>query len=250
MHKRAFSVAEPQVRAISRLNRTVSLDPAEIERIGRSVAHSQFFAERSELASEGREPMRTSILLRGWLAYQRILPDGRRQIIGLTLPGELLGKLRGCQQTEFATQVAVTDVMVCAAPMAPDGSQLRNAYRQLWLDQRSYLVNQITRLGRMDARERLCDLLLELLQRLRLSGAARGCSFDMPLTQDCMADVLGLTPVHLNRTVQACRREGDLSWSGGLVTLHNPSSLARSLGQRLATPEDFLSHSLQAAEVN
>jgi CRP-like cAMP-binding protein len=232
MLKRAFTVAKPESRAIARFKALERLDQNDIDRIARAATDARFFPARTELARERGEPARPSILLRGWLAHQRILPDGRRQIVGFTLAGEMFGRNWSCQDMALTSQIALTDVLVCAAPVALDGTRLRDAYRKERLGKRLQLIDNVTRLGRMDAKERVCDFLLEILERLQLSGEARDNAFDMPLTQECFADAVGLTPVHLNRTIQACRRGGEISWSGGRVTIHDPAALARSLGRK------------------
>ena len=232
MLKRAYTVARSEERAIKRFQSFVQLEQRDADRIAKAAADARYCPARTELARERGEPSRPSLLLQGWIAHQRILPDGRRQIVGFTLSGEMFGRSWSCQEVALTTQVALTDVLVCAAPVALEGTRLREAYRRERLCQRLQLIDAVTRLGRMDAKERVCDFLLEILERLQLSGGADENSFEMPLTQECFSDAVGLTPVHLNRTIQACRRSGDLSWKNGQITLHDPVKLTRSLGRR------------------
>lgn len=232
MLNRAYAVAQPGQTAVRRLSTLARLSESDLRRIGEAAADARYYPARTEIVREGGEPARPTLLLRGWVAHQRILPDGRRQIVGFTLPGELFGRSWSCQECALTSQVALDNVVLCAAPAAEEGSGLFHAYESERLAHRLQLIDNIARLGRMDARERVCDLLLELLERLQRSGEAEGNSFSMPLTQECFSDALGLTPVHLNRTLQACRRCGDLSWRSGRVTLHDPVALARSLGRR------------------
>lgn len=230
--KRAFEVAKSEDRVVRRFQSFVPLDSGDIDRLSKAAAGARLFPPRTELARERGEPCRPSLLLRGWIGHQRILPDGRRQIVGFTLAGEMFGRSWTCQDVALTTQVALTDILVCPAPVAMNGTRLREAYRKERLYQRLQLIDGVTRLGRMDAKERVCHFLLEILERLQLSGGADDNGFDMPLTQECFADAVGLTPVHLNRTIQACRRAGDLSWKNGQVRIHDPAALARSLGRK------------------
>lgn len=89
----------------------------------------------------------------------------------------------------------------------------------------AYLLDQITRLGRLNAHERIISLLLELYERLDRAGLTSNCSFEVPLTQEVLADSLGLTSVHVNRMLQQARKDGDLQWRDGLVTLYDPGKL-------------------------
>ena len=88
------------------------------------------------------------------------------------------------------------------------------------------LLSQITRLGRLNALEKLCDLMLELHERLELIDEVRDGTFDFPLTQQTLGDVLGLTAVHVNRTAQNARHADLLEWKGKQVHIKDPKGLA------------------------
>lgn len=232
MLSRTYAISPPEQAAVRRLGMLARLTEQDLRKIANAAADARYFPARTEIVREGAEPAKPALLLRGWVAHQRILPDGRRQIVGFTLAGELFGRSWSFQDCALTSQVALDNVVVCTAPEAEQNSGLSLAYEKERLAHRLQLIDNVTRLGRMDARERVCDLLLELLERLQHSGEAEGDTFAMPLTQECFADALGLTPVHLNRTLQACRRSGDLSWRSGRVTLHDPEGLARNLGRK------------------
>ena len=232
MLKRAFRVAKVEDRAITRLNAHASLDEGDRARIIDAAADAILIPARTELASEITSPCVPRLLLNGWIAQQRTLPDGRRQIVGFTLPGELFGRSGDRQNVALSTRVTVTDVLACAAPPASKGSGLEQAYKGERMAARLQLVDQITRLGRMDAKEKLCDFLLDIWERLVVSGEASGASFDMPLTQECLSDALGISPVHFNRTLQSCRRDREISWKDGRVTITDPSALAQRIGRK------------------
>ena len=84
------------------------------------------------------------------------------------------------------------------------------------------LRDQIVRLGRQTAYERLVHLVLEFHHRLEAIGMVDGDSFSLPLTQEILADALGLSVVHINRTLQQVRRDRLLDMRGGQVTLRQP----------------------------
>jgi CRP-like cAMP-binding protein len=71
----------------------------------------------------------------------------------------------------------------------------------------TFLSNQVMRLGRQSAYERLIHLLLEFHDRLKAKGAVEDGSFVMPFTQEVLSDALGLSTVHTNRILQQLRRE-------------------------------------------
>jgi CRP-like cAMP-binding protein len=130
-----------------------------------------------------------------------------------------------------STVIALSPAWVCPAPPADQIPGLAHAYAVSGALEEAYLLAQITRLGRLNARERICDLFLEFLERLSLCGTAYDGEFDLPLTQETLGDALGLTPVHINRTLQQLRASGDIEWRGRRVTIRRPEALARQLGR-------------------
>jgi CRP-like cAMP-binding protein len=88
------------------------------------------------------------------------------------------------------------------------------------------LLDALVRLGRQSALARLAHLLLSLCDRLKDAGLADGDRFSFPLTQEMLADVLGLSIVHVNRTLQHLRRENFIANSRGVMTLRDRRALA------------------------
>ena len=161
----------------------------------------------------------------------RILADGRRQFLSFLLPGDLVGMCRHARPLAVSTVIAITPLKSCRAPDAEHLPALAHAYAVSQALEEAYLLAQITRLGRLTALERLGDVMLELRERLTLSGQVRNGAFEMPLTQEMLADVLGLTPVHVNRMLQQARGQGWLEWRARRVTIADPAALASTVGR-------------------
>jgi CRP-like cAMP-binding protein len=89
-----------------------------------------------------------------------------------------------------------------------------------------FVLNQLVRVGRQAAYERLSHLLLELLFRLRAVSQVHGNSFVLPLTQETLSDALGLSVVHTNRTLQQLRRDRQIEMKNSSVTILQPDRLA------------------------
>ncbi len=171
-------------------------------------------------------------LASGWMGVVRFLVDGRRQVIHILLPGDLLGTNALMTDPAQSAAVALTRAMVALA--GPVGEQERQEHtrRMIWCMQ-----NQICRIGRQSAYERIANLFAELLDRLTIIGQAHGDTFDMPLTQDVLGDTLGLTSVHVNRTLQQMRRDGLIRLSGRTVTLLDRPAVER-IGEYRPLPRD------------
>ena len=184
------------------------------------------------MVREGDHIRKPQALVSGWAFEQHILADGRRQILSVLIPGDLIG-VRG-HQSPFGSRsiVAATQVVTCAVPEADIGTDLEDAYAASAALEKQYLIQQTIRLGRMTAQERLIDWILETQARLMLAGVVSGNEFAVPLTQELLADALGLTNVHVNRTLQILRRDGLLSFHGGAVSLLDRPRLQSMVGYR------------------
>ncbi|WP_232318656.1 Crp/Fnr family transcriptional regulator [Sphingomonas sp. TDK1] len=156
------------------------------------------------------------MVLDGWLGRVRLFSDGRRQILSFLMPGDLIQNSRISQPAAPSTITALCDAIVCSAPLA-NSDGLRDAYAGSAALDEIYLLRHIARLGRMSAYERIHDWLMEMHERLFLAGRASPDNFAMPLTQEVLADALGLTSVHVNRTLQAMRRDNVIEWRSGIV---------------------------------
>ncbi len=183
------------------------------------------------------------MLVSGWACRYRALPNGCRQIVTLLLPGDFIGPMLQPRLPSLCAIAALTEVeTVSAKPLADAAVAGDTVYPGLAHAVR--LTNhlhdvlqceQIARLGQQSATERFANLMLELRDRLLRLGLAESNRFAMPLTQDILADALGLSAVHLNRTVQQLRRSGLLKLEGGIMTLLEPEQL-QALGGWTSPP--------------
>ncbi|MDR6788311.1 CRP-like cAMP-binding protein [Sphingomonas sp. BE138] len=221
---------DPRGPALTRLMALAALDQPAIAALTAAMEEARAIRSRRDIVTEGREITQALLLLSGWAARVRLLPDGRRQFLSFLLPGDLIGACDHPHAAAVSTVIAMSDVTVCPLPVADAGSPLHVAYAISRAMDEGHLLAQITRLGRLNAQERISDLLLELYERLTLNGTVSGNGFDLPLTQETLADALGLTSVHVNRMLQQARREGDMQWRVGHVRLSDPAGLARKIG--------------------
>jgi len=179
-----------------------------------------------------RELRRAEALLvvRGWVARGVVLEDGRRQIIALNLPGDVLsGTVNDDGELWSLTEVVAVDASRFRREVELQGA-LDDGLGQAWaaarVAERERLVHQIIRLGRLTAYERTAHLILELHEKQVRIGMAEPGQIALPISQDLMADLLGLSAVHMNRTLQQLRRDGLISYSPGRVMLPDPRALA------------------------
>lgn len=178
---------------------------------------------RSSIASAGM-----LLVHSGWLSQVCVLADGRRQIAAVHLSGDIPATSARRPLFNFR---AVTDVTL--TPIAADElARLSHAHPRLAValhaasaEEASRLGLHIVRLGRMTAYERLAGLLHDFARRLCGRDIPAGTAFDMPLTQTDLADCLGLTPVHINRTLQLLRQNGLIRLERRRAVLLDPEGL-------------------------
>ncbi len=180
-------------------------------------------AARNPILREGDKPDRLFTLLSGWAFRFKTLPDGRRQILNFLLPGDLVGlQAKIFEQASHGVD-ALTDVRLCVFSRDRIWDIFRQqpsiAFDVTWLAAREEgLVDEsLLSAGRRTAAESVAALMLQLHRRATALGLANGSGVPMPLTQVHIADALGLSAVHANRTLRLMRKRGLFTLGGGFL---------------------------------
>jgi CRP-like cAMP-binding protein len=220
------SVAVRQVDPILRRMRVLAnLSEAEQEFVRGLGERRERHASGEELIVEGDTARRARMVVAGWACRQRVLPDGRRQIFGFVLPGDGLGLCDGPAPPAVCSMVALTALETVDAEPILEAARsgrapgIAKALAQASILEETLLFDHVVRLGRQTAYERVAHFLLELQNRLEIAGLGDKQRFPLPLTQEIMADVLGLSIVHVNRTLQQLRRERLIELRSGVAIL-------------------------------
>ncbi|MEJ0059028.1 MAG: helix-turn-helix domain-containing protein [Terricaulis sp.] len=198
------------------------------------------------------DPALPRFLISGWACRYRMLSDGRRQIFAVVLPGDSIGlseRGRPLGQCGVITMTPCRTIGASSFLMAsanPAHNALKRAQEAASALEASFLLDQIVRLGRQTAMERLAHLLLELQWRLAQVGLTHERQFPLPLTQEVLADTTGLSIVHVNRTLQQMRRERLIELRHSMVTLLEPEQLARIADYRAPDPMQWTEPALEA----
>ena len=210
---------------VRRLKLGVELGADDIKRLERMSADPRRFAAREDLIRMNESPNCVRLVLSGTVCRYKIMPDGQRAIIAYLLPGDLchfhvamldhidhsIGTLSPCLVVDISDE-AISDLE----------KHHPRIVRALWW---STLVNQsisqewLASMGRRHADRRLAHLFCEIYTRLESIGLTEGTAFKFPVTQENLADTLGLSTVHVNRIVQQLRDEGLLDLRRGNVRI-------------------------------
>ena len=190
----------------------------------------------AEIIAAGQDQPELYTLYAGWALRCKTLPDGRRQILNIILPGDLIG-LQGAMFEAAAYSVeAITEVQLCLLPRRKMWSLFENmpelAFDVTWLGSReeSIVDENLTSAGQRTAAERIAALIIQLYKRLNMLGMVVNGAMPFPLTQQHIADALGLSLVHTNKSLAKLRKVGMFSQSNGTLLLSNPKAL-ESLAQ-------------------
>lgn len=195
------------------------LSPEQTEYM-RSFKQGEQKAERgTQVLNQGQRSPNIFTVLEGVLMRYRLLEDGRRQIINFMFPGDLVGLQSAMGDPLTHSVEALTSATLCvfARDRFPDlvRDHPELGFDMIWLaaKEEAALEDHIVALGQRSARERVAYLAVFLVKRAMETGYARGSSVTLSVTQTQIADMLGLSLVHTNRTMQALRQAGLISWN-------------------------------------
>jgi CRP-like cAMP-binding protein len=207
--------------------------PEELNSINQIKRDHLSIPAGGEIIRAGDEAPELYTLYSGWAFRFKTLPDGRRQILNFLLPGDLLGLQAAMFDAALHGIEALTEVQLCVLPRrkvwALFGEMPALAFDVTWLESReeSIVDHNLTSAGRRTAAERIAALIVALYKRANALGLVAGETFAFPLTQQHMADALGLSLVHTNKTLARLRRLGMFKQNNGMLTLTNPRVLER-----------------------
>lgn len=218
---------------ISRFRSLAPISEADINFLMGGLGPIERHPSGAELLREGEVIPGPRYILDGWALRTRYLSDGRRQVFGFVLPGDAIGLCERERPLALTSLITCTALALCDASalrsaclgLNPDFPQIARAHQRATALDEAYLLHQIIRIGRQTAYERLVHLLLELNSRCHAAGRSDGATFEMPLTQETLADCLGLSIVHVNRTLQALRREQLIEQKSPIVTIKDKAKL-------------------------
>ncbi len=191
----------------------------------------------ADVYREGEPWRELYTVMSGWMYLYKLLPDGRRQITMVALPGDFIGFSADLDGHMDHSAHTLTPVRLCAFPRANFLNLVRDhpelAIRLTWIIAHNAELGRdhLTSVGRRSARERVAHFLLELFYRVRLrESEAIGSTIELPLTQEHIADALGLTAVHVNRMLRGLREDGLIEVERHKLHVVDPDRLADIAG--------------------
>lgn len=179
-------------------------------------------------------------VLNGWLAMSKMLKSGQSQIIDFALPGDIVDPAAGDGVTSSVTVTALTDSRLAAMPYSSWAKVTRDwpeLQRQVYLadaERNASRAERMLRLGKGTAEMRISYALLEFFTRLDLLNEPDSPEFYIPLTQQQIGDYVGLSSVHVCRTLRRLNRQGVIQTRDHIhIRILNARTLAKLAGADL-----------------
>jgi len=213
------------------ISKNVSLSDDELDAIRGIHRKKVVFDKGESVTRHNTEGNPIYIMEEGWASQERLYDGGRLQIVNFILPGEFIGLDTLFLKASHFTTTLITESKLWLID-SDDILMLfkecpRAAASLFWyLSERNLLLaGQIIRLGKMNAKESVAHFLLELEYRLKRVGRSIDGSFDFPITQEMLADALGMTAVHINRTMRKLEKDKLIKYGQNKMILYNREKL-------------------------
>jgi CRP-like cAMP-binding protein len=216
---------------VARLSRLMKLSAADLRSLELITESERLIKRRKDLVVVGNEYRNLCFVKDGYAIRYKLLRNGKRQILNVILPGDVIGFPVSFFDRSIYSVVAVSDLTYNVCPLDSyarlcyELPQFGLALSWLAAHEAAIYAEHILDLGRRTPLERLAHFLLELHARLLAVGRAEKTSFDLPFSQEVMADVLGLSVPHLNRVMQQLRAEKLITSRARMVELTGMESL-------------------------
>ena len=185
---------------------------------------------------EGSNSPQLFTVLSGMGTRYKTLEDGKRQVINFLFPGDFIGLQAGIMGEMKHSVEASSPMVLCVFNRSDLWNMFKahpgRAYDLTWIAavEEHFLGETLVALGQRSAGQRIAWALLRIHHRLRAVGLEKAGAVPLAFRQQDLADALGLSLVHTNKTLMQLRRDGLAEWTDGRLTIHDRTKLADYAG--------------------
>lgn len=201
-------------RAIRKLDRLVELDAEDRRAVAELPFRMGTARANQMLVREGDETVDCYVLLSGYACRHKLAGDGGRQIVSFHVPGDILDiqhLLLPCADHNLEAITEIRFARVAADALRRVARDRPRVGEALWRDtliDASIFREWVLNVGRRDAKARIAHMLCEFAVRREAAELGGPERFELPMTQNHIADATGLTPIHVNRSLRALGDDG------------------------------------------
>jgi CRP-like cAMP-binding protein len=220
---------------VRRLSGFTALTLEDKQVLSELSASARLWASQEALAKIGDSSDRLFVVLSGLACRFKLLPDGRRQILSLMLPGDMcdprhLLLTRLDHSISALVPSGIATLTLGSLQRIERNANLDMATNRYALSQQSISREWLVNVGHRTAFERVGHLICEIYTRLESVGLTHAHTFDLPLTQAEIGDTLALSSVHVNRTLMELRRLKLVTFQNRTVSIHDFATLTAATG--------------------
>lgn len=214
-----------------KLKRLAPLSAQDEQTLDGFVQNTKLFSPGDEIAFPGEQGQHLPVVIEGLVSRSRRVSGERRQITAFLLPGDMcdphcfaLNHGRHRLSAVGVSRVAMVATQDIEQAILGDSALGRGLWRSTQREG-AIALEWVVMLGRLDAMARTAHLICELQARLEMVGLADSNTFEMPITQRLLADVLGLSVVHVNRTMRRLQNDGLLRMRHAVIEIADAARL-------------------------
>lgn len=226
----------PQTLMIRKLESIFPLSAEEKQALERLPVQVTELKADQDIVRVGDRPSQCCLLVEGFTCVYKLTPDGRRQIVAFHVPGDV-PDLQSLHLKVLDNSLATLTPCTIGFIQHEDLHRLCDRYSRitaaLWRETlvdasifREWLLN----VGRREAPGRMAHLLCEFLVRLKVVGLVQDHTFNLPITQGELADMTGISNVHVNRVLQELRARDLIRTKGTQVNIPDWERLKEAAG--------------------
>ncbi|ETW13455.1 cyclic nucleotide-binding protein [Roseivivax marinus] len=207
------------------------LSEAEVAFMERFKVGEMTVQPDTPILSAGSSSPQIFTALKGFGLRYKLLEDGRRQVLSFIFPGDLIGLQAGVMNQMTHSVDSTTSMTLCVFNRNELWSLFRNfparAYDLTWIaaSEERFLGEALTAIGQKSAFESMCWALSRIYRRLEALQMDERRSVPLPYRQQDLADALGLSLVHTNKTLAKLRERQIANWSEGRLTVNDIQAL-------------------------
>ena len=222
---------------VKKLENFGALSEDDKDHIRRISANPHVVEADTDIIREGDGPTDVQLIMSGFAYRYKILADSSRQIVGFLVPGDFCDLhvfILDTMDHSIATLSKTSVVSVCRADILGliERPAISRALLLSVLVDEAVLREWLANIGRRPAEQRIAHLFCEMFLRLEIVGMADDTTFRLPVTQADIGDAVGLSTVHVNRSLQALKEQGLITFRRGAAVIPDMALLRAASGFR------------------